>query len=256
VDLRLRPATEMPATQALTEWGQGSACPPSPTSDSEDFANAFDDICLSALSPSTSDDDLSSFFSDASDSDTSVDSFDKSICPFCHSQGKPICSLCSHLCDDYATTEFAAFRLESYPAFDLDPSPAVSCRIRTTPSQRQLLESVLEPQRPPSNDKIISLLQFLGPDWNKARVLKWYDNRRFRKHQRPVRDLCLKKKISTTAREKLLLEVVFSTTPFPRPEELDLLRENLCAIRRGWSHRRVVQWFTNRRKQKKSNDCY
>jgi len=256
----------MLAAQVSTERGQALqmvACPPSPTSsDSEDFANAFDDICLSSRfdscpSPNSSDDDLSSLSDDrSSDSDTSMDSFDLEsptaiTCAFCNVRGNTICSLCSHLCDDYSSFEVAVFRVTDSPSLcKIDTIQFGSHRIRTTSVQRQLLDSVLETQRLPlSNALVKSLLQVLGPEWTKTRLLKWFDNRRFGgKSHRPQKDPFLKKKICTTEQEKLLFEALYFLTPFPSSEELDLLRKDLCAIRHGWSHRRVVQWFTNRRK--------
>jgi len=186
------------------------------------------------------------FFSDdrSSDSDASMD--EPSItCTFCHAQGEKICSLCKHLRDDYSSLE-VAFLGDSQPLLFTIHSQLGSHRVRTTSVQRQLLDSV---QRPLSNDLVRALLRVLGPEWNKTRLLKWFDNRRFgRKCHRLQRDPFLKKKICTTDQEKFLFEAVYLLTPFPNAGELELLRQNLCAIRQGWSHRRVVQWFTNRRK--------
>lgn len=249
--------------------------PPSPTSsDSEDFANAFDNICLSSASSpipsthpstinsysSTSEDDYSS--SVFSDDVFSVDSpYEKgnvfssssSFCSFCHARGcAKICSQCSLLCDDYAFVEFVAFRRnDDKQANNFLSTAATSSRLRTTHAQRQVLECVFQTHRQPlTNDVVSQVLQILGDGWTKARLLKWLDNRKFgRKQYSSKRDPILKKKICTTAQEKLLLEAVFSRTLFPSSLEVDALRKNLCEVRPGWSRRRVVQWFTNRRKQ-------
>lgn len=307
-----------------SERGQAPfvACPPSPSSeDSDDFANAFNEISFANCpsSPSSSDEEFLFSCSDDSDSPSLSNLSDQdfspspvsnssssSVCSFCFVPGEQkICSRCARLCDDYDNLEFVIYaqdyhhdgqtatketswpddeegggdsfpqksvcrpRLFSqvryppyYPAQKRPPADGGGvcgsvcpsrCRIRTTDAQRQLLNSAFESNQPLTNELVLHLLNLLGPTWTRSRLLKWFDNRKFggKLTVKSARDPFAKKKICTTAEERALLEVVFLTSPFPNPEEVDLLRKQLCSIRPGWNHRRVVQWFTNRRKHRK-----
>lgn len=228
-----------------------------PISPSADSSSSFDlSLCDS---DATSDSEMCYYFSEAVPPSTST-------CFFCNApKGEKICSFCLRLCDDYALDEFANFRkinlsqrssrrsLAECQNNETDCSSQFgSCRKKTTPAQRQLLESVFETQKMPLSSEMISrLLQTLGLSWNRVRLLKWFDNRKFaRRAPYSPREPFLKKKLCTTEQERLRLEAVFRSFPFPNSQQLASLREDLCSIRPGWSHRRVVQWFTNKRKSR------
>lgn len=163
------------------------------------------------------------------------------------------CASCCIICeDDYGFHEFATLRYEPH---NLDVQ--LQHRKSTTVEQRRVLESVYNHLRVPSEADLSSLV--LGLHWDKRRILKWFNNRRerdrklhsdrqssskatYQSHKRP---LFVKKKFVTGAHEKMALEAIFVHSPSPSLAEIRYLQKDLG---RSWTHRRIVQWFTNRRK--------
>jgi len=174
------------------------ACPSPSSEDDSDFAHAFNEISFANCpsSPlSTSEDEFSFSSSSCSDSDftppyspssppqdTTTALFPPSVvCSLCFVPGEQkICSRCLRLCDDYGSLEFLVFndhhqhydlprqylqQQRRQPKFvelrreDLDvPSRS---RIRTTESQRQILDSVYESNQPLNGELVARLLDTL-----------------------------------------------------------------------------------------------
>jgi len=129
-------------------------------------------------------------------------------------------------------------------------------RFRTSPAERARLEAFfISEGRIPSRATVDILLASLGPAWSKSRILKWFDNRRGGPPPPHRLNPFRKTKLCLLKAERAILEGFYTTNAVPNAADLGSLQMQLSLIRGKWTRRRVVQWFTNRRKTQKRNIC-